>query len=149
MRSSIVFSGLIAIVLTGTLPQDADAIPAFARKYRVSCSLCHSTIPRLTPFGEQFAANGFEMAVRELARDTIDTGDPMLRLLQRIDIAVRMDLFATASTPMRSKTRSSASLVAPMAGHRAPGPTCRPSLTRGFRCVSPGTSKFRRSQASR
>lgn len=102
MRSSIVFSGLIAILLTGTLPQDADAIPAFARKYRVSCNLCHSTIPRLTPFGEQFAANGFEMAVRELARDTIDTGDPMLRLLQRIDIAVRMDLFATASTPMRS-----------------------------------------------
>lgn len=101
MRASIVFSGLIAIVLTGTLPQDADAIPAFARKYRVSCNLCHSTIPRLTPFGEQFAANGFEMAVRELARDTIETGDPMLRLLQRIELAVRMDLFATASTPMR------------------------------------------------
>lgn len=102
MRSSIVFSGLIAIILTGTLPRDADAIPAFARKYRVSCNLCHSTIPRLTPFGEQFAANGFEMAVRELARDTIDTGDTMLRLLQRIDFAVRLDLFATASAPMRS-----------------------------------------------
>lgn len=101
MRPTLVVAGFIAIILTGTLPQDADAIPAFARKYRVSCSLCHSTIPRLTPFGDQFAANGFEMAVRELARDTIDTGDPMLRLLQRIELAVRMDLFASASTPVR------------------------------------------------
>jgi hypothetical protein len=83
------------------LPHDAEAIPAFARKYGVSCSLCHSTVPRLTAFGEEFAGNGFEMAVRELARDTIDTGDPMLRLLRRIELAVRLDLFTSASVPMR------------------------------------------------
>jgi hypothetical protein len=99
--STIAVAGSISVTLLGSLPRHADAIPAFARKYNVSCSLCHSTIPRLTPFGDQFAANGFEMAVRELARDTIDTGDPMLRLLRRIDIAVRMDLFASASAPVR------------------------------------------------
>ena len=100
-RSSVVIAGLFALVLAGTLPKDADAIPAFSRKYRVSCSLCHSAVPRLTAFGDEFAANGFEMAVGEPARDTIDTGDSMLRLLQRIELAVRFDLFATASTPIR------------------------------------------------
>ncbi len=99
--SRIANAALFAVTLYGTFPQSADAIPAFARKYKVSCNLCHAAVPRLTPFGEQFAANGFEMAVREPARDTIDTGDVMLRLLQRIDFAVRLDLFATASTPMR------------------------------------------------
>ena len=27
----------------------ADAIPAFARKYQLSCSTCHAPTPRLTP----------------------------------------------------------------------------------------------------
>jgi hypothetical protein len=103
MRSSrLVVAGLLAASLISIVPRDAEAIPAFARKYRVTCSLCHSTIPRLTPFGEEFAGNGFEMAVRELARDTIDTGDPLLRLMERIEIAIRMDLFATASAPIRN-----------------------------------------------
>lgn len=99
---SIVTAGFVAATLIAAHPRAADAIPAFARKYGVSCSMCHATIPRLNAFGEQFATNGFEMAVRELARDTMDTGDPMLRLLRRIDFAVRMDLFASASLPMRT-----------------------------------------------
>ena len=99
---SIAVAGYVAAVLIAAHPHAAEAIPAFARKYGVSCSMCHSTVPRLNAFGEQFAANGFEMAVRELARDTMDTGDSMLRLLRRIDFAVRMDLFATASVPMRA-----------------------------------------------
>ena len=37
-------------------------MPAFARRYHVSCSLCHDPIPLLTRFGETFAANGFELA---------------------------------------------------------------------------------------
>ncbi len=77
-------------------------IPAFARKYRVSCNLCHNPAPRLTAFGEQFAANGFQFTVDEEPRDTIDTGDPLLRLLNRIDFAVRMDAFVSFSEPYGS-----------------------------------------------
>lgn len=98
----IAAAGLAATALVAAVPSTAEGIPAFARKYGVSCSMCHSTIPRLNAFGEEFAGNGFEMAVRELARDTIDTGDPMLRLLRHIEFAVRMDLFAAASTPIRT-----------------------------------------------
>lgn len=92
---------LAALALALLLPEPASAIPAFARRYGVSCNLCHSTVPRLNAYGEAFAGNGFELVVGEEPRDTIQTGDPLLRLLRRLDLAVRMDLFATALAPVR------------------------------------------------
>lgn len=74
-------------------PTHLVAIPAFARKYKVSCSLCHAPFPRLSAFGEQFAANGFEFARGEPPRDTIATGDPSLRLQGPVPFAVRMDAY--------------------------------------------------------
>jgi hypothetical protein len=93
---------LAALVLPLFAPTATAAIPPFARKYGVSCSLCHSAVPRLLPYGEQFAANGFELVVGEEPRDTIDTGDPLLRLLRRIDLAIRMDLFGSLTAPIRA-----------------------------------------------
>lgn len=90
-----------ALVLPLLVPATASAIPAFARKYNVSCSLCHSTVPRLNGYGEQFAGNGFELVIGEPARDTVETGDPLLRLMRRLDFAIRMDLFATARMPIQ------------------------------------------------
>jgi hypothetical protein len=93
---------LLPLLLLGdaVVASDGHAIPAFARRYGVSCNLCHDPAPRLTAFGEHFAANGFEFAVGEAARDTIDTGDDLLRLLRRIDIAFRLDAFMNASRPI-------------------------------------------------
>lgn len=68
-------------------------IPAFARKYRVSCSLCHAPMPRLNDFGESFAGNGFRFAAKEPPRDTMDTGDPLLELAERLPLAIRFDAF--------------------------------------------------------
>ncbi|ALP52279.1 hypothetical protein Tel_03480 [Candidatus Tenderia electrophaga] len=39
----------------------AKAVPAFARKYEANCALCHTNEPRLTPFGQQFKENGYQM----------------------------------------------------------------------------------------
>ena len=69
-------------------------IPAFARKYKVSCNLCHMPFPKLTDFGSAFAWNGFQFATEEQPRDTIDTGDPLLQLVQDIPLAVRFDGYA-------------------------------------------------------
>ena len=69
-------------------------IPAFARKYGVSCNLCHMPFPKLTEFGDTFAGNGFQFAVDEPPRDTIDTGDPLLQLLKDLPLAVRFDAYA-------------------------------------------------------
>ena len=56
---------VLSVIAVGLIPDPAAAIPAFARKYNASCSLCHSTVPRLNAFGEDFAANGFEMVIGE------------------------------------------------------------------------------------
>jgi hypothetical protein len=37
----------------------AEALPAFARKYKMSCSQCHSGFPVLNAYGRQFKMNGF------------------------------------------------------------------------------------------
>ncbi|MBA4072755.1 MAG: hypothetical protein C0497_13095 [Gemmatimonas sp.] len=81
------------MIALAALPLDALAIPAFARKYRVSCSMCHQPAPRLTPFGAAFAGNGFEMAVGEEPRDTVSTGDPLLRLTNGLPLAVRFEAY--------------------------------------------------------
>ncbi|NIN71072.1 MAG: hypothetical protein GTO46_03865 [Gemmatimonadetes bacterium] len=87
--------GLVLILLLGA---DATAIPAFARKYRVSCQLCHNPVPTLNEFGETFAGNGFRFTADEAPRDTIDTGDPMLELLRDIPLAVRFDAYLQGFT---------------------------------------------------
>ena len=37
----------------------ADALPSFARKYKMSCSQCHAGFPVLNAYGRQFKMNGF------------------------------------------------------------------------------------------
>lgn len=70
----------------------ADAIPAFARKYQLSCSTCHAPFPRLKPYGEEFAGRGFVLPPdQEPPRATIDVGDPLLKLMRDVPLAVRLD----------------------------------------------------------
>src|ERR1700741_4819220 len=37
------------------------ALPAFARKSAMPCSACHEAWPMLSPFGQQFKDNGYQM----------------------------------------------------------------------------------------
>ena len=41
--------------------RSALAIPAFARKYGLPCSSCHEAWPKLSPFGQQFKDNGYQL----------------------------------------------------------------------------------------
>jgi hypothetical protein len=50
---------VLAIILVDCRP--ASAIPAFARKYGMPCSACHLAWPMLSPFGQQFKDNGYQM----------------------------------------------------------------------------------------
>ena len=87
-------------------PSGAGAIPAFARKYRSSCSACHAPFPRLKPFGEDFAGRGFRMEdpTQEPARATLDTGDDLLQLPRDLPLAVRFDLFGAWDSGAAAKT---------------------------------------------
>ncbi len=85
-----------AILLLSAAP--SDAIPAFARKYQLSCSTCHAPAPRLKPFGEEFAARGFRLEdpSQEPPRATYDLGDPTLKLMRELPLAIRLEGYASA-----------------------------------------------------
>lgn len=54
----------IAVPSASALPipkGNVHAIPAFARKYGMPCSSCHEAWPKLSPFGQQFKDNGYQM----------------------------------------------------------------------------------------
>ena len=108
MRTRI--RGAIPSLLAGVLlasavtPAFAGHIPAFARRYGVSCALCHNPVPALTPFGEQFAANGNRMAPGEEPIDTIGTGDDLLALPRSVPLAVRLDAYVQSYANGRAVT---------------------------------------------
>lgn len=57
--------GLLAVLITPLLwlgaIEEASAVPAFARKYDMSCNVCHTRQPRLNPFGQRFLENGYQL----------------------------------------------------------------------------------------
>jgi hypothetical protein len=70
LASSFLFGFLLfAMVLADSGPAAAlplpnvklHAIPAFARKYGMPCSACHLGWPMLSPFGQAFKDNGYQM----------------------------------------------------------------------------------------
>jgi hypothetical protein len=54
---------LFIAVLTACLMdcKPVQGLPAFARKYGMPCSACHLGWPMLSPFGQQFKDNGYQM----------------------------------------------------------------------------------------
>ena len=101
-----------AAIAVASFAETAWAIPAFARKYGVSCLQCHAPVPRLNAFGEAFAGNGFEFAIGEPPRDTVGTADALLRLQRDIPLAIRYDAFIRAQTEPRDG-QNAADLQAP------------------------------------
>lgn len=53
----------------------AEAVPAFARKYDMTCNVCHTRQPRLNTFGQRFLENGYQLPGTE------DGGITLKRLL--------------------------------------------------------------------
>ena len=91
------FRSLIFLLLAANfflLLSQAHAIPAFARRNKISCMTCHAPFPRLKPYGEEFAANAMILKESEKERDYITAGDDMLWLNKEFPLAVRFDAFA-------------------------------------------------------
>jgi hypothetical protein len=91
------------ILLAGVGLGSLRAMPAFARKYSLSCKACHAPFPKLNPYGEEFAGNGFVIKDKPTPRDTIDTGDPILSLLRDVPIALRLEGFLAWNNANRSQ----------------------------------------------
>ena len=62
---ALIFAGFLAdtrSVSAAPIPAPGTfALPAFARKYSMPCSACHDSWPRLSPFGQAFKDNGYQL----------------------------------------------------------------------------------------
>jgi len=83
----LIFSALL-------IPKKSEAIPAFARTYKMSCITCHAAFPRLNEFGEQFVENNYRLPNWKDA--TVETGDDMLALPESVPLALRTQAFVQA-----------------------------------------------------
>ena len=70
----------------------ADAMPAFARQYGVSCNVCHAAYPRLNEFGETFAGD-MNFRLPNWRDTTVQTGDETLALPKSLPLALRAQAF--------------------------------------------------------
>lgn len=59
---------LLVVVTCAVGPAELGATPQFARSYRVDCSYCHASPPRLNEQGLRFLAAGYRLAGREPTR---------------------------------------------------------------------------------
>jgi hypothetical protein len=84
-----------ALILLQAAAVELQAIPAFARKYQMTCKTCHAPFPKLKPYGDEFAANGFTIKDKDAPRYFIDTGDDFLSLLRDVPFAFRLEGFFT------------------------------------------------------
>ncbi|MBV8244553.1 MAG: hypothetical protein JOZ38_01390 [Candidatus Eremiobacteraeota bacterium] len=68
----------VAAMLISAAP--VAAIPLFAHRYGVTCTVCHTVVPQLTPFGESFKAAGFRWPAKVAA-------NPALPLSAKVNLA--------------------------------------------------------------
>ncbi len=83
----------LLVGLLAVLPEEAAAIPAFARRHQTSCSTCHAPFPKLKPYGDEFAGDGFAIPAEDRDRDYVSAGDDLLRLSRDFPIAARIDAY--------------------------------------------------------
>ncbi len=83
MRKCLSFIGLMFCLILTALTENAQAIPAFARKYQTSCATCHEAYPRLNGVGEAFRLNGYKFADDELyiKDEPVELGDEAYKRL--------------------------------------------------------------------
>lgn len=94
MHKNLVPFIFIITLASFLIPETSSAIPAFARKYKISCSTCHTVFPKLKEYGDEFAGNGFIIKEQQNERDFVTAGDEMLWLNKDFPIAARVEAFA-------------------------------------------------------
>ncbi len=61
----------LAVMAIGLIPQEAMAIPAFARKNNLTCSTCHTAWPMLNNLGRRYKERGYRFSKAEMPHVTI------------------------------------------------------------------------------
>ena len=88
---------IIPVLLIFLACDQLSAIPAFARKYGISCMTCHTpAAPKLKDYGDTFAGDGFKLSDYQSPRYYQDAGDEKLSLIRDFPIAARIDGYVQA-----------------------------------------------------
>ncbi len=95
---------MIVLITSLVLSESMLAIPAFARKYRMSCTTCHNVFPRLKAYGNDFAGNAYQLEDKEAPRYYVDTGDDELSLIRDLPLAIRLEGHVTYRTDEDEKS---------------------------------------------
>ncbi len=82
---------IVSFIIFTFLASDIFAIPAFARKYNMTCKTCHAPFPKLKAYGDEFAGNGFVLQDQDAPRYFVETGDPELSLIRDLPLAMRLE----------------------------------------------------------
>jgi hypothetical protein len=61
IRSSLVLTIGLLLLTAIAVPQQALAVPSYARQTGLACEACHTVFPQLTPFGRVFKASGYTL----------------------------------------------------------------------------------------
>lgn len=64
----VCLASLLFITALLILPEQSEALPAFARVYGVDCNMCHTNVPQLNRTGYEFRSAGFRMP-NEIGKD--------------------------------------------------------------------------------
>ncbi|MBZ0198681.1 MAG: hypothetical protein K8H86_02355, partial [Ignavibacteriaceae bacterium] len=57
----------------------------------MTCKTCHAPFPKLKAYGEEFAANGFDLPDQDAPRYYVETGDNELSLIRDFPLALRLE----------------------------------------------------------
>ncbi len=85
---------LIAIgTIIGVAPPEGEALPSFTRQTGLSCGVCHTVYPQLTPFGRRFKLGGYTMTMKSEA----NAGLPPVSIVAQLGYTHTQ---ANAATPL-------------------------------------------------
>lgn len=87
----VISIGALAVLGSLAAPS-AQAIPAFARQYQISCKTCHVAFPRLNAFGESFVDMNYRLPNWREA-NVVETGDERLALPATPPLAFRVQAY--------------------------------------------------------
>ena len=84
---------LVALCIAAVIgvPQIAEAIPAYARKYNTTCSRCHIGFPKLNTFGKNFRLHGYQQPGDAKTKKLISDDDPNLSLIEQVPLAIVLE----------------------------------------------------------
>ena len=120
MRLALRIALAVAVVAAATR---AEAIPAFARKYGMSCTACHLAWPILNQQGQLFRDNGYQFGTEK--------DEPVTQAPAYWPIAVRTT--AAYGYTRTTNQPSDAGPVTTVTGRRAADPRRRPAHRRDHR----------------